>query len=151
MRVAQVLQQVTEDARLTQRRKPSLLIPVVGSDDLLLETETYLHVCSQVTWYVVGAWVIVRPCEQLAPNTPSFIFWSFNIGFVWRRSTRGSVSSRGRGAVGFRSTGMTFLLAQQAVWPSSELERVAGRAGQLDPDGLHLGVFVERVDAVFAT
>src|SRR6185437_14542735 len=104
-------------------------------------------VCSQVTLYVVGAWVIVRPWEQLVPNSPSFIFWSLNIGFVLRRSTRGSVSSRGRGAVGFSSRGMISSFAQQGVWPSAELERVAGRAGQLDPDGLHLGVVVERAEA----
>ena len=37
------------------------------------------------------------------PNSPSFIFWSLNIGLVSRLSRSGSVSSTGRGAVGWKS------------------------------------------------
>ena len=47
------------------------------------------------------------------PNSPSFIFWSLNIGLVSRLSRSGSVSSTGRGAVGWKSMLMGGL---QSAW-----------------------------------
>src|SRR5580658_2879999 len=89
---------------------------------------------------------MVSPNEQFVPNSPSFIFWSLNIGLASVRSTSGRVSSTGRGAVGLRSRVVMSLSPRG----SAELEGIPGRAGQLDPYGLVLGVFVERVDAVLA-
>src|SRR6476661_9437046 len=86
---------------------------------------------------------MISPYEQFVPKRPSFIFWSLNIGLVCSRGTSGLVSFSGRGAVGLRSSDID-------LSPLAELEGVAGRAGELHPHGLDLGVLVEGVGAVLA-
>ena len=49
-----------------------------------------------------GACDMINPPEQLIPNSPSFIGWSFSSGLVSRRSWAGLVSASGRGSVGAR-------------------------------------------------